>query len=125
MITIPAGTFIMVTIMAAGGKTAASCLSSHLSDWEYEVTRGSTENLLSRRYNDPKYWSAEGWVWKEGNVIVYAGMYGKVSYSVRSDTKTKRSSPDHWDAEQEWIGHDYGHPVLSRQTGTRLSGDLF
>ncbi len=75
------------------------------------MTRGDFRKFIDAGgYENPEYWSPEGWVWKEGNVIVYAGMYGAVSYTSRPDSLGKRSAPDHWEAEQEWIGHDYDHP---------------
>jgi formylglycine-generating enzyme required for sulfatase activity len=37
-------------------------------------------------------------------------MYGRVKYAERPGQEKKRKTPDHWEEEQEWIGHGYGHP---------------
>lgn len=82
---------------------------------KYEVTRGEYRKFIEAGgYKNSEYWSPEGWVWKEGNVIVNAGMYGDVNYTSRPESHLKRNSPDHWKAEQEWIGHGYGHPRFSQ-----------
>jgi formylglycine-generating enzyme required for sulfatase activity len=37
-------------------------------------------------------------------------MYGKFRRVVRPNKDRKRSHPEHWEPEQEWIGHGYNHP---------------
>jgi len=112
MIIIPAGSFIMGNDKGSWEERPQHTV--YLPTYQigkYEVTRGEFRRFIEAGgYEDPQYWSPEGWVWKEGNVIVYAGMYGAVSFGSRPDSLGKRNAPDHWDAEQEWIGHDYGHP---------------
>jgi iron(II)-dependent oxidoreductase len=112
MITIPSGWFIM-------GNDSGSWEESpehpvYLPEYQigkYEVTRGEYRKFMDAGgYENPEYWSPEGWVWKEGDVIVHAGMYGAVIYAERPDKHMKRKAPDHWEEEQEWIGHGYGHP---------------
>lgn len=112
MITIPEGSFIMGN--DHGNWVERPQHEVYLPTYQigkYEVTRGEYRKFIEAGgYQDPRYWSPEGWVWKEGDVIVYAGMYGAVSYGTRPDSLGKRNAPDHWEAEQEWIGHDYAHP---------------
>ena len=75
------------------------------------MTRGEYRKFIEAGGDEnPEYWSPEAWVWKEGDVIVHAGMYDRVKYAPRPDTEVQRNAPDHWEAEQEWIGHTYGHP---------------
>lgn len=117
MINIPAGYFIMGN--DSGRLEERPAHQVYLVEYQigkYEVTRGEYRQFMEAGgYENPQYWSPEGWVWKEGNVIVYAGMYGSVNYGERKNTGGKRNAPEHWEEEQEWIGHDYGHPVF-RQT---------
>lgn len=112
MITVPEGNFIMGNDNGSWEERPQHLV--YLPTYQigkYEATRGEYRKFIEAGgYNDPQYWSADGWVWKEGNVIVYAGMYGDVSYTVRKNTETKRNAPEHWEVEQEWIGHEYGHP---------------
>lgn len=112
MINIPKGSFLMGNDHGSWEERPQH--SVYLSTYQigkYEVTRGEYRKFIEAGgYEDPKYWSPEGWVWKEGKVIVYAGMYGAVNYGVRPDSLGKRNAPDYWEPEQEWIGHDYAHP---------------
>lgn len=61
-------------------------------------------------YEDPQWWSAEAWKWKEANELVYAGMRGQSNRVARPDPREKRHAPERWADEQEWIGHGLGHP---------------
>lgn len=116
MITIPAGSFLM----GNNGREkplGPEELPQHLVNLptyqigKYEVTRGQYRKFIEAGgYGDPRYWSAEGWKWKESDVIDYSGLRGSVKHTVRPDTKSTRNEPEHWAAEQEWIGHGHGHP---------------
>lgn len=112
MITIPAGEFIMGNNKGSWEEQPEH--SVYLQTYQigkYEVTRGEFRKFMEAGgYDDPKYWSPEGWAWKEGNTIVYAGMYGSVSYEKNPAKEGKRNAPQYWEAEQEWKGHGYGHP---------------
>jgi len=116
LITIPEGGFTMGN--KRGPVEERPEHSVHLPTYQigkYEVTRGEYRRFIEAGgYHDPKYWSPEGWVWKEGNVIVHAGMHGNVSYGARPASQGKRNAPDHWEAEQEWIGHDFKHPRFTQ-----------
>jgi len=113
MITIPAGRFIM------GNDDGMS--EEKPQHWvelptyqigKYEVTRGQYRKFMEAGgYEDPKYWSEDGWKWKESNEIVYAGMYGQVTKVTRPDGAGKRREPEFWAAEQEWnVNNGYDHP---------------
>jgi iron(II)-dependent oxidoreductase len=116
LVTIPAGSFLMGNggKEGFGGPEEFPQHSVSLPAYQigkYEVTRGQYRKFIEAGgYQDPSYWSPEGWKWKESDVIDYAGMYGKVTHTVRPNSKEKRSEPEHWAAEQEWIGHGFGHP---------------
>ena len=118
MVTIRAGSFLMGTDLGAGlgGAEESPQHSVGLPTYQigkYEVTRGQYRKFIDAGgYDDPNYWSAEGWKWKESDFVIYAGMYGKFRKVVRPDKEKKRNEPEHWKAEQEWIGHGYGHPVF-------------
>ncbi len=82
---------------------------------KYEVTRGQYRRFMEAGgYEDSRYWSAEGWKWKESDLIVYAGMNGSVTHTVRPNANEKRRQPEHWEAEQEWIGHGHDHPRFTQ-----------
>ena len=112
MVTIPAGRFIMGN--NNGSPEERPEHEVYLPTYQigkYEVTRGDYRKFIEAGgYDDPKYWSLEGWKWKESDGIDYAGMYGAVTHTVRPKATGKRGEPEHWAAEQEWIGHGYGHP---------------
>jgi formylglycine-generating enzyme required for sulfatase activity len=118
MVTVPAGSFLMGNNGREGFDAPEEFPqhSVYLSAYQigkYEVTRGQYRRFIEAGgYDDPKYWSAEGWKWKESDVIVYAGMHGKVTRTVRPNKEEKRNQPEHWQPEQEWIGHGYNHPVF-------------
>ena len=120
MVTIPAGRFLM----GSTGREKFAGQEELPQHWvhvvafeigKYEVTRGEYRRFIEAGgYKDPTYWSPEGWKWKESDVIVYAGMRGKVNRVARSDKERKRNQPEHWAAEQEWTGHGYGHPRFTQ-----------
>ena len=116
MITIPAGTFLMGNNGHEGfeGPEEFPQHSVNLRTYQigkYEVTRGQYRKFIEAGgYQNPSYWSPEGWKWKESDTIDYAGMNGQVIHTVRPNSKEKRKEPEHWAAEQEWIGHGFGHP---------------
>ncbi len=118
MVTIPAGSFLMGNNgqEGYGGHEEFPQHSVYLATYQigkYEVTRGQYRRFMEAGgYDDPKYWSAEGWKWKESDEIIHAGMYGKVVRSVRPNKEEKRREPERWQAEQEWIGHGLKHPVF-------------
>jgi len=116
LITIPSGIFLMGSV----GDEQYSCpaeLPQHsvylptYSIGKCLVTRGEYRQFTeSGGYDDPSYWSPEGWMWKESDLIVHSGMYGAFTETVRPNSNEKRSEPEHWASEQEWIGHGFAHP---------------
>ena len=116
MITIPAGEFIMGN--NKGGWDQKPEHAVYLPEYQigkYEVTRGEFRKFMEAGgYSNRSYWSDEGWKWKEGNYIIYAGMYGNVDSVLRPDKNNKRSEPQYWKSEQEWKGHGYGHPIFTQ-----------
>ncbi|MCX5674290.1 MAG: SUMF1/EgtB/PvdO family nonheme iron enzyme [Planctomycetota bacterium] len=101
MVTIPAGSFLMGNngSEGAGGPEEFPRHPVNLPAYQigkYEVTRGEYRKFIeSGGYKDSRYWSTEGWKWKE---------------------KARRSEPDHWAAAQNWGGNDFrqtdNHPVV-------------
>jgi len=112
MITIPAGEFIMGNNKGDWDqKPEHTVYLPAYQIGKYEVTRGEFRKFMEAGgYNNRSFWSEEGWIWKEGRYIIYAGMYGKVDSVLRPIKDKKRSEPQYWKAEQEWKGHGYGHP---------------
>ncbi len=116
MITIPAGEFLMGNNDHEPSSPPEELPqhSVHLPTYQigkYEVTRGEYRKFIEDGgYANPGYWSPEGWKWKESDLLVHSGMYGSVRRSVRPNAKQERNQPEHWEAEQEWIGHGYDHP---------------
>lgn len=112
MITIPAGEFIMGNNNGSWEeKPEHSVYLTTYQIGKYEVTRGEFRKFMEAGgYSNRTFWSDEGWKWKEGRYIIYAGMYGKVDSVIRPDSDRKRTEPQYWKAEQEWKGHGYGHP---------------
>ena len=112
MITIPEGSFIMGNDKGSWEERPQH--EVYLPTYQigkYEVTRGDFRKFIDAGgYENPEYWSPEGWVWKEGNVIVYAGMYGAVSYNPGRIVWEREVLLTTGKPEQEWIGHDYDHP---------------
>jgi iron(II)-dependent oxidoreductase len=116
MIAIPAGSFLMGN-NGHEGFCEPEELPQHSVNLpayqigKYQVTRGQYRKFIEAGgYQNPSYWSPEGWKWKESDIIDYAGMNGQVTHTVRPNSKEKRNEPEHWAAEQEWIGHGFGHP---------------
>ncbi len=116
MVTIPAGSFLMGNNGHEGFEGAEEFPqhSVNLPAYQigkYEVTRGEFRKFIEAGgYANSDYWSAEGWKWKESDVIDYGGLHGAVSHTVRPNRDQPRNAPEHWAAEQEWIGHGFGHP---------------
>ncbi|MCR4412933.1 MAG: formylglycine-generating enzyme family protein [Thermoguttaceae bacterium] len=116
MITIPAGSFLMGNNghEGADGPEEFPQHSVYLPTYQigkYEVTRGQYRKFIEAGgYQNPAYWSREGWKWKESQFVVYAGMHGQFTQVLRPNPNEKRNAPEHWAAEQEWIGHGLGHP---------------
>jgi len=127
MINIPAGEFIMGNNQGSWEEKPEHKV--FLPDYQigkYEVTRGEYQKFIDAGgYNNPDYWSTEGWVWKEGDVIVYAEMYGNVSFGKRNDCAIKRNAPEHWAPEQEWFGHGYGHPRFDQTDLHPVIGETY
>ncbi|HUU17021.1 MAG TPA: SUMF1/EgtB/PvdO family nonheme iron enzyme, partial [Sedimentisphaerales bacterium] len=118
MVTIPAGSFLMGNNGHEGFVGTEEfpqhsvCLPTYQIG-KYEVTRGQYRRFIEAGgYDDPNYWSPEGWKWKESDIIVYGGMHGKFRHTIRPNKETKRNQPEHWEPEQEWIGHGYNHPIF-------------
>ena len=112
MIAIPAGEFIMGNNKGDWDqKPEHTVYLPAYQIGKYEVTRGEFRKFMEAGgYNNLSYWSDEGWKWKEGKYIIYAGMYGNVDSVLRQNKDKKRTEPQYWKAEQEWKGHGYGHP---------------
>jgi len=70
---------------------------------KHEVTRGEYRRFIEAGgYEDPGYWSADGWRWKESDRVDYAGMGGSVVHTVRPNPERPRREPEHWAVEQDW-----------------------
>ena len=116
MVTIAAGSFLMGNTGDEGfeGPEEFPQHPVYLPTYQigkYEVTRGQYRRFIEAGgYEDPDYWSPEGWKWKQSDVIVYAGMHGKFRQVARPNRSEPRREPEHWAAEQEWIGHGFNHP---------------
>ena len=115
MVTVAAGAFLM----GSSGAEPFSTQEELPQHWVYVPTYEIGKYMITRcqyrqfmdagGYREPAYWSADGWRWKESDLIVHAGMYGKVSEVVRVDRGQPRTQPEYWAAEQEWIGHGFAH----------------
>ena len=97
MITIPAGKFLMGNNGKEGFNNPDE-LPQHWVDLpayqigKCEVTRGQYRKFIEAGgYKDPRYWSAEGWKWKQGNTSDYAGMQGKVTRVARPADAPERN----------------------------------
>ena len=116
LITIPAGEFLMGNNGEEGfaGSEEYPQHRVYLPAYQigkYEVTRGRYRKFIEAGgYDDPRYWSEEGWKWKQSDIIDYAGINGRFTRIVRPNSEQDRKEPEHWAAEQEWIGHGLGHP---------------
>ena len=120
LITIPAGSFLM----GSGANDPYAGLeespqhSVHLPAYQvgkFEVTRGQYRRFMEAGgYRERDCWSVEGWEWKQSDYIDYTGMYGNVRRIVRPNSHEERREPEHWDAEQEWIGHGHAHPRFTQ-----------
>ena len=120
LVTIPAGSFAMGNNGHEGFENPEE-FPQHLVELpayqigKFEVTRGQFRKFLEAGgYEDPRYWSADGWKWKVSDVIDYAGMRGSVAHTQRPNATQQRREPEHWAAEQEWIGHGYDHPRFTQ-----------
>jgi formylglycine-generating enzyme required for sulfatase activity len=115
LITIPAGRFLMGNNGHEGFENAEE-FPQHQVDLpafqigKCEVTRGQFRKFLNAGgYEDSRYWSAEGWAWKQSDAIDYSGMNGSVTHTQRPNATQSRREPEHWAPEQEWIGHGHDH----------------
>ena len=120
LITIPAGAFLMGNSGREGYGDSEE-FPQHAVEvpafeiGKHEVTRGQFRRFMEAGgYENPKYWSADGWRWKEANTLVYAGMRGQSNRVESPDPTEKRRAPERWAAEQEWIGHGLGHPRFAQ-----------
>jgi len=117
LIRIPAGSFLMGNAgdEGYGGPAEFPQHSVYVAEFEigkYEVTRGDYRRFIEDGgYQDPSYWSDEGWAWAQSGVTVYSGMRGSRRL-VEGDGP--RTAPEHWEPEQEWTGHGYGHPRFTQ-----------
>ena len=120
MIAIPAGEFLMGNggQEGRGGPEEFPQHRVHLPAYQigkYEVTRGQYRKFIEAGgYEEPRFWSPEGWEWKEGRDLIYAGLNGKFRRVPRPEGAGKRREPERWAAEQEWIGHGHGHPRFTQ-----------
>ena len=118
MVVIPAGNFMMGSSPddSYAGKDEFPQHSVYLPEYrigKYQVTRGEYRKFIEAGgYEEPKYWSAEGWAWKESDDVYHAGMYGHLTSCKRENLLSPRREPEHWASEQEWIGHGHDHPVF-------------
>jgi hypothetical protein len=94
IITIPAGTFLMGNNSKEGYDNPDE-IPPHWIELptcqigKYEVTRGQYRKFIEAGgYKSPQYWSAEGWKWKPGNTLDYAGMHGQVTRATRPALRT-------------------------------------
>ena len=105
MITIPAGSFLMGNNghEGFGDPDEFPQHSVHLATYQigkYEVTRGQYRKFIEAGgYQNPSYWSPEGWKWKESDTIDYSGMNGQFTHTVRPNANEERKEPEHWAAE--------------------------
>jgi len=108
MITIPAGDFLMGSKPDdpyAGPKEFPQhrVYVDTFQIGKYQVTRGQYRKFISAGgYSDPRYWSPEGWEWKNGETVAYTVMHGKVDRVVRPNPERPRTEPLYWEPEQDW-----------------------
>jgi formylglycine-generating enzyme required for sulfatase activity len=120
LVTIPAGSFLMGNNGHEGFSDPDEYPqhSVELPSYrigKHQVTRGQYRRFIEAGgYSDPKYWSPAGWAWKTGDYVEYAGMNGSSARVPRPNGAVPRNEPEHWAAEQEWIGHGYGHPRFTQ-----------
>ena len=99
MVTIPAGSFLMGNNGHEGfeGPEEFPQHSVNLPAYQmgkYEVTRGQFRKFIETGgYTNSSYWSAEGWKWKESDVIDYAGMHGAVDPHGKTQPSNSRATP--------------------------------
>jgi len=116
VVTIPAGSFLMGNNGHEGFGRPEEFPQHRVNlptyqIGKYEVTRGQYRRFIEAGgYEDPRYWSAEGWKWKQANELIYAGMNGTFNRVARPAPQEERRAPERWAPEQEWIGHGLGHP---------------
>jgi len=120
MITIPAGKFLMGTT-GEGEHDKPEELPQHWVDLPaYEISKLQVTRAEYRRfmeeggYQAQGLWSAEGWEWKESGVTIHSGMYGSNHEVEDTAGSGPRETPEHWEAEQEWVGHGFAHPVFTQ-----------
>ena len=83
MVFIPSGTFIMGSDKgkAYEGPSRKVYLDSYYID-RYEVTNALYQRFVNDGgYENPKYWSREGWEWKKDNQVSYPGFWFGKEYS--------------------------------------------
>jgi iron(II)-dependent oxidoreductase len=108
MIAIPAGSFLMGSNQGEPYATPDEFPqhSVYLPSYQigkYQVTRAQYRKFMEAGgYENPSYWSADGWRWKESDRVDYAGMHGAVVHAVRPNPREARREPEHWAAEQDW-----------------------
>ncbi len=96
MVIIPGGSFLMGNNghEGFGGPEEFPRHSVNLPTYQigkYEVTRGQYRKFIEAGgYQNPSYWSPQGWKWKENDIIDYAGMNGTVTHTVRPNSKEER-----------------------------------
>jgi len=108
MITIPAGEFLMGSNPEDPHARPKEFPQHrvHVDTFQiskYQVTRGQYRRFMAAGgYSDPRYWSPEGWKWKEGDTIAYTWMHGKVNRVQRPNPAQPRTEPLYWADEQDW-----------------------
>jgi len=117
MILIPSGVFVMGSDQGKfyEGPPRKVFLKSYYID-KYEVTNELFQRFVNEGgYKDPKYWSPEGWQWKESSRISYPGFWYGKEY---------RKDPFGWDyhkPEQPVAGLSwYEADAFCRWAGKRL-----
>lgn len=108
MITIPASTFLMGSnpgdpYAGADEQPQHPVYVPTFQIGKYQVTRGEYRKFLEAGgYQDRRYWSAEGWTWKEGGTVAFTGDHNKVDRVARPNPDKPRVEPLYWAAEQDW-----------------------
>jgi len=106
----------------------------HLPTYEigkHEVTRGQYRRFMEAGgYQDPSYWSAEGWAWKESDILVHAGMRGHTTVVRRPDAHLPRRSPstgrpNRSGSATTWVTHASSRPTPSRGRGHLVEADAY
>ena len=127
MVTIPAGSFLMGNNGHEGFENPEE-FPQHLVDLpayqigKFEVTRGQFRKFIEAGgYEDPRYWSADGWKWKESDVIDYAGMHGSVATPSGPTPARNAMNQSIGQPSKSGLGMDTTTPASHKRTSTLWS----